>query len=86
LLNDALDFVITMFLKLKKKVEIPPTLVHLINDDLKVILEMFLLTPFLTKYDFNYFSIDVVYCVFQPPTINVTPMVFRPRGVISKTK
>jgi hypothetical protein len=43
LLSDALDFVITMCLKLKEKVEIPPTLINLLNDDFGVVFELSLL-------------------------------------------
>jgi hypothetical protein len=41
LLNDAFHSTITMHLKLKEEVEIPPTLINLIDDDFRVVLELY---------------------------------------------
>jgi hypothetical protein len=43
LLSDALYFIVTMCLNLKEEVEIPPTLVNLIDNDYGVVLKLFLL-------------------------------------------
>lgn len=44
-----LYFAIIIYLKLKEKVEISPTLVNLIYDDSKVVLELFLLVSNMKK-------------------------------------
>jgi hypothetical protein len=49
LLNDALHSTIAICLKLKKKVEISPTLVNLINDDSRVVFELSLLASNMEK-------------------------------------
>jgi hypothetical protein len=64
-----MNYTITMCLKLKEEVEIPPTLINLIDDDFRVVLELSLLVvgvlePFLSfvkKHDakktYNMFSL-----------------------------
>jgi hypothetical protein len=43
LLSDLLYFIITMCLKLKGEVEIPPILVNSIDDDYQIVLKLYLL-------------------------------------------